>query len=62
MELKDFIEKIKKINKNISNIEYSEEGTNPNNFNSKYNEVINDLIKIINEEDSFREKYPRTIY
>ena len=56
MELKDFIEKIKKINKNISNIEYSEEGTNPNNFNSKYNEVINDLIKIINEEDSFRER------
>lgn len=56
MKLKDFIEKIKKINKNISNIEYSEEGTNPNNFNSKYNEVINDLIKIINEEDSFRER------
>lgn len=56
MELKDFIEKIKKINENISNIEYSEEGTNPNNFNSKYNEVINDLIKIINEEDSFRER------
>ena len=56
MELKDFIEKIKKKNKNISNIEYSEEGTNPNNFNSKYNEVINDLIKIINEEDSFRER------
>ena len=56
MELKDFIEKIKKINKNISNIEYSEEGTNPNNFNSKYNEVINDLIKIINAEDSFRER------
>ena len=56
MELKDFIEKIKKINKNISNIEYSEEGTNPNNFNSKSNEVINDLIKIINEEDSFRER------
>ena len=56
MKLKDFIEKIKKRNKNISNIEYSEEGTNPNNFNSKYNEVINDLIKIINEEDSFRER------
>lgn len=56
MKLKDFIEKIEKINRNINNIEYSKERTNLNNFNSKYNKVINDLNKIINEEDSFRER------
>lgn len=54
MKLKDYIEKIEKINKNISNIESSKERTNLNN--SKYNKVINDLKEIINEEDSFREK------
>lgn len=56
MKLEDFIEKIKKINININNIEYSKERTNLNNFNSKYNKVINDLNKIINEEDSYRER------
>lgn len=56
MKLKDFIEKIDIINRNINNIEYSKERTNLNNFNSIYNKVINDLNKIINEEDSFRER------
>ena len=48
MKLEDFIEKIKKINININNIEYSKERTNLNNFNSKYNKVIDDLNNIIN--------------
>ena len=56
MKLEDFIKKIEKINININNIEYSKERTYLNNFNSKYNKVINELNKIINEEDSFRER------
>ena len=55
MKLEDFIEKIEEINKDISEIQYSEKNFYVNEVNYKYNEVVNSLTKIISE-DSFREK------
>ena len=55
MKLEDFIEKIEEINKDISEIQYSEKNFYINEVNYKYNEVVNSLTKIISE-DSFREK------
>lgn len=56
MELEDFIKKIEEIYKYISDKKDLIENINFKNFNTKYNEVIESLMRINNEKTSYREK------
>lgn len=56
MELEEFIKKINEINKHTSNKKDLIESINIRNFNTKYNDAIDSLIRINNEKTSRREK------